>query len=159
MKKFLYLLFALPFMTLTSCQNDEYPDVTINIEFEGAQEINNVLYVVAGEPFAISEISVTPVQEGKTAGITYVNYSFDGWFIGRSIESPFTIEFDASETSEMSIGEHILGLEMMIAEVGCAPATGYYNINLVVVESAEDIPTVDDSTQTSMISVKPAIEK
>lgn len=155
MKKWIYLLLALPFISLTACDSDDdLPDVNFNFEYEGATKIDNSLYLVQGDTFAITSLTVSPVREGKKVAVTNVSYSFDGWFIGNNSLPPFYEEFD---TSEMGLGNHVLGLTMNVIEVGCSPATAYFGIDLVVVGSAEDIPANNNSTISNSISGKPTI--
>ena len=154
MRKLFNLILALPFLALCSCVNDDdIPDVNIHVEYEGAQEIDGVYYVVQGEPFAITQITALPAREGKNAGILSVSYFYDEFFIGRNIEAPFGEEFD---TNDMIPGPHILGLEMPIIEEGCTPATGYINMNLMVVQSEDDLPS--GVTPSNSMNIKPAYQ-
>ncbi len=143
MKKFIYLLLALPLLALTACSDDDdLPDVNLTTEYTGATSVDGVLYVVQGEPFVINSVTATPVREGKKAAVLNVTYGLDGWVVGSSVVAPFTVEFD---TSVLELGKHILSLSMNIAEEGCEPAIGYYATTMQVVASADDIPTSSET--------------
>ncbi|MDE5720891.1 MAG: hypothetical protein K2I34_09060 [Paramuribaculum sp.] len=162
MKKILYMLMsALPLLGMSACSDDDkdLPYVDINVEYAGAKRIDGTIYAVAGEPFEITSVSCTPLRQGKKAAITAVTYGMDGWVLGATNLSPFSIKID---TSELAPGKHVMSMSMIIAEVDCEVATGYLAFDLVVVPTAEDMPdaTPDDdtSTGTGQFSISPDIQ-
>lgn len=153
----LLLAAALPLLALTSCHDDDdLPDVTLNVDYTGATAADGAIYVVQGEPFAINSVSVTPVREGKTASVFNVTYGLDGWVLGVAVQAPYALEFD---TSVMQVGKHILSMSMDIAETGCTLATGYYATTLYVVASADDIPSDDTATPQGHFDAKPSMQE
>ncbi|MCH5318238.1 MAG: hypothetical protein J1E38_00845 [Paramuribaculum sp.] len=156
MKKLLYLFIALPFFALTACSSDdELPDVTLNIEYEGAQKVDGVYYVTQGTPFEITQLTVTPNREGAKAGISNVVYALDGMPYGWTNEAPFSQEF---ATENLAPGEHVIEVSMNVLEVGCSPAQAYMTINLMVVENNDETPSTGTESQTNTVSVRPIIQ-
>lgn len=157
MKKFIYLLLALPLFALTACSDDDdLPDVNINVDYTGATMSDGAIYVVQGEPFAITSITATAVRPGKNAAVTNVTYGLDGWVVGTSVNSPFPAEFD---TSTLEVGKHILSLSMIIAEEGCEIATGYFATTMYVVASSDELPTPSESETQGSFSGHASIQE
>lgn len=156
MKKLMFMLLALPFVALTSCDDDgsDLPDVSLEVEYTGATKADGTLYVVQGEPFAVSSVTAVPQREGAKAAIMSVTYGLDGWVVGATAASPFAIEFD---TAEIQTGKHILSMTMGIAEEGCEPATGYYATTIMVVASAEEIPQPGSTEVQGRFDGKPTM--
>lgn len=149
MKKILYMLMAaLPFLGMSACSDDDkdLPDVDINIEYAGAKKINGTIYAVAGQNFEIQSVSCTALRQGKKAAITAVTYGMDGWVLGATNLSPFSITID---TSDLTPGKHVMSMSMIIAEVDCEIATGYLAFDLVVVPTEADLPETTPDEDTS----------
>lgn len=162
MKKILYMLIAaLPFLGMSACSDDDkdLPDVDINIEYTGAKKADGKLYAVAGQKFEITSVSCTALRQGKKAAITAVTYGMDGWVLGATNLSPFSIAID---TSELAPGKHVMSMSMIIAEVDCELATGYLAFDLVIVPTEADLPetTPDDPSEEApgRITAKPDIQ-
>lgn len=154
MKKIFYLLLILPFIGFLSCSDeDNYPDVTIHMDYEGAQDINGVYYVVQGDTFTITQLYAIPNREGAKAVIASTGYYLDGYFLGPNLRPPYTQEF---YTSELMRGEHNIGIEMSIAEEGCTPMTAFVNLKMVVVGSENELPSNGNNDQPKSVEVKPS---
>lgn len=91
-----------------SCSDDnDLPDVDFDMTFENATVVDGTLYVVQGQEFKVSTITVTNNETGKPAALTAANYYWDYLYVGTSVQPPYTFEFEVSET--MPVGRHILG--------------------------------------------------
>lgn len=159
MKKILYLLLALPFVGLTACNNDEeLPNVTLQIETEGATEVDNVYYVIQGDVFEITSLTAVPVRQGAKASVANVFYTLDGRPYGASPIAPFGQKFD---TTNLVTGTHKIGATMNVFEEGCTPAEAWMGFELVVVSNEDEIPFNPDqgtTTQGNTINVVPSIQ-
>ncbi|MDE6582687.1 MAG: hypothetical protein K2K47_09215 [Duncaniella sp.] len=145
MKKFLYLLLALPVLgLLASCDDDNsLPQVTVQVDYEGAVDVDGVLYVVQGEPFSITSVKVTPDEGTGNATLGPVNYAWNSVFIGTSEVAPYGVGFD---TENMNLGNHLLEMSATIVQVNKPLSTLNLGFKIKVVASAEDIPGNGDDT-------------
>ncbi|MDE5745812.1 MAG: hypothetical protein K2H84_09210 [Paramuribaculum sp.] len=156
MKKILFLMSALLGFAFSSCSDEsDLPLVDIDTTCSGAVMVDGTLYVVQDQQFEITSVTAVPVREGKKAAITSVVYGLDGWIIGSTDVAPFGVTF---EPGTFAPGKHLLTMKMIIAEEGCSPAVGYYTENLVVVESADEIPSPSDQEARSSFKVRPSIQ-
>lgn len=156
MKKILFILFAVLAFALSSCSDDsDLPMVEIETETSGATMVDNKLYVVQDSKFEITSITAVPLRENAKAAVVSVVYSLDGWIIGSSDVAPFGVTF---EPGTFSVGKHLLTMKMIIAEEGCAPAVGYYATDLMVVESADLIPSNSEKAVGSSFTIRPTIQ-
>ncbi len=139
MKKYLYLLLALPILgLLASCSDDDnVPRVSVKIDFEGAVEVDGILYVVQGEPFSITAVRVVPDQGTGNAVVGPVSYAWDYSYIGTADAAPYGVTFD---TSIRNPGRHLLQLSGTIAQQDKSLASLNLSIPVVVVTDAADIP-------------------
>lgn len=157
MKKLALLLLPALMFAFTSCSDDDdLPQVSIDTTYTGATMVDGTLYVVQDQEFAITSVVATPLREGKKAGITAVDYLLDGWNIGYTAVSPFAITFEAGT---FTLGKHLLSMSMIIAEEGCSLATGYYATDMVVVATADEIPTPDPDTEQGVLRITPTIQQ
>lgn len=140
MKKFVYLLLcALPLFAATSCDDDnDLPDVDINIQISDAVFADGRIYAVAGTDFEIDGISVVNNEHGKSAIIPYANYYFDYQYIGQSVIEPYGYNIYLSE--DIPAGNHLLEITMPVYAVDKSPAFAALAYEVVVVESADDLP-------------------
>lgn len=150
MKKLFYLLFALPFM-MVACSDDDndLPKVDISVDFENVAEVDGSFYVVKGEPIEISAINVTNREAGKKALATAAIYYLDGYRLGASVISPFAFEIS---TDNLSAGEYNLNIETEVFAVDKAPAFAVLGYKIVVVDSADDIPS--DANGPSVVKIE-----
>ena len=158
MKKFLYLLLALPVLgLLAACDDDnDLPQATVQLTYEGAVDVDGVLYIVQGEPFSITSVYAVPAQGTGNALVGRVNYSLDYEYIGTSDVMPYGITFD---TEFMPLGNHLLQLSGTLAQEDKALATFNLYYKLKRVASAEEIPGYGDNTTeggTVVNTVNPA---
>lgn len=154
MKKYLLSLLALlPMAVMFSACSDEndLPDVDFNITYEGATNVDGVLYVVQGEPFEITGITVTNREEGKGAGISVAEYYWDYIYVGTNIQPPYGFRFDVTENTP--VGRHQLDIQSTVFAVDKTIANALCSFPVQVVSSADEIP---DGGQPAM-SVTPKI--
>ncbi|MDE5810919.1 MAG: hypothetical protein K2H61_01270 [Muribaculaceae bacterium] len=143
MKRFIYLLaLVVPFLALTSCESDDkFPDVDITVNFDGPTRVGNTLYVVQGEPLTISSITMVD-HTPKGAVIGSATYFWDYYNLGGTIQRPYGFTID---TTGVALGNHWLQISVTIYAVDYAPCIGYLEYKVVVVPSADDIPSDSDS--------------
>lgn len=153
MKKFLYLLLTIPALGLLSaCDNDDnVPQVSIQVDYEGAVEVGGTLYVVQDEPFSITAVTVTPDQGTGNALIGPISYAWNYVYAGTSEFAPYGMTFD---TSVMNPGNHILQITGTIAQVNKPLVTLNLAYRVKVVASVEDIPGYSDNATNSGALVK-----
>ncbi len=152
MKKFIYLfLMLIPAFALVSCSDDDdLPNVDFNITFENAVEHDGALYVVQGETFEITGITVVNKEEGKGALITSASYYWNGYFQGTNPVSPFAFALDTAEG--VPVGKHALDISCPLYAVDKSPAVAVVYFPVYVVASADEIP--DEATPSTRISPK-----
>ena len=156
MKKILFFMSALLVFAFSSCSDDsDLPLVDIDTTCSGAVMVDGTLYVVQDSTFEITSVIAQPIREGKKAMVTSVVYSLDGWIIGSTDVAPFGVTF---EPGTFSVGKHLLGMQMMIAEEGCTPAVGYYARDLVVVSSADEFPAATTPASRGAFKIHPTIQ-
>lgn len=143
MKKFFYLLLALPLFMVSCSDDDNMPDVNITAAFEGGTQVDGSYYVVKGDTLKVE--GMTLVNHGtEEATIGGVRYALDYMPIGSSIIPPYGINI---VTDNLPVGNHLLQAEMPIYAVGYSICTGYVAKKITIVAEAADIPevTVPDS--------------
>ncbi|MDE5568128.1 MAG: hypothetical protein K2J12_06770 [Muribaculaceae bacterium] len=146
MKKFYYfLLMALPMFFFASCDDEKnLPDVEVSIQIDGGVRVDGIIYVVQGETFSVEAINVENLEKGKNALITSATYSWDYRYVGVSVTPPFGAEFN---TENMELGEHLLQIECPLYAVDKSPANLYMAYKVQIVESVDDIPAGEATTQ------------
>ncbi len=157
MKKLYYfLLLALPMIMATSCDDDDndLPDVDISLEISGGVNVDGTIYVVRGETLEITGITVTNRDPNKEAVITSATYYWDYREIGVSVTAPYGGTIATTENT--ALGDHLLQIECPLFAVDKSPATAVMTYNVVVVESADDIPSGDTNTS---FTVRPGIKQ
>lgn len=137
MKKFLYLLFALPMLMLSACHDDDnVPNVDLDIQFSGVTVKDNVIYVVQGEPITVESVSlINNTDKNGTLGV--VTYYWDYYRVGSQVVSPYTATF---ETASEPVGNHILSLDCGIYVEDYPVCFGVAQFKVKVVASADDLP-------------------
>lgn len=153
MKKFAYLLLALPLVTLfTSCNDDDdkFPDVNITASFDGGTQVDDVYYVVQGDNFEVTQVSL---KNNGTADavIGGVRYFWDYMPVGSTVTQPYAITIN---TEGMPVGNHLLTAEIPVYAVGYSVSTGLIAKKVKIVAEESDIPSVstpdDATTQAEM---------
>lgn len=138
MKKFLYLLFALPLLVFSACHDDDdVPNVDLDIQLSGVTVKDNVIYVVQGEPITIESVSLVNNTDKKgTLGV--VSYYWDYMRVGSQVISPYTATF---ETTNEPVGNHLLALDCGIYVEDYPVCFGVAQFKVKIVSSADELPT------------------
>ncbi len=155
MKKWYYLLILaiLPVMAaaFTSCDDDDdLPDVNISLTVDKGKVVDDVMYVVQGDTLQIASINVENNDNGKGAGITNVNYYWDGYYYAPSVFSPFGMTFPTSD--QTPIGDHSIDITCTVLAVDKSISTAVLSYPVKVVASADDIPQVTDSPKITKLA-------
>lgn len=155
MKRLYYLiLLALPIVFAASCDDDNnLPDVDVSMSIDGAVNIDGTLYAVQGDTIKINGITVTNNEEGKSAIITSATYSWDYRVIGVSVTPPYGANI---ATNNVPLGAHLLQVECPLYAVDKSPSIMFFGYKVVVVPSADDIPSGEQQTN---FMVKPGIKE
>lgn len=159
MKKFFYsvLLAIMPVvaLSLASCSNDDdLPDVSIDLQVENGTMVDGTIYVVQGDTLNVTGIYVTNNDAGKDAAITNVRYYVDGYFIGESPFSPYPAY--CITDAETPVGNYDLGVACTVLAPDKSIASAALSYPFRVVKSAEDIPggSSRSAVATRTISLK-----
>lgn len=148
MKKFIYLLLILPTLIFTSCSNDDdLPQVSFDVAFSGATNVDGTFYVVADSTFSIDAITVTPVDGTKEAAIGAVTYFWDYMAFGGNLTPPFGVSIN---TGDVGPGNHVLQFEASILQVGKSIAVAYFTYPIKIVASETEIPSGDKVSRGSV---------
>lgn len=139
-KHLLSLLAALPLVfTFGACSDDnDIPDVDFDFAFENAVVSDGTVYVVQGDEFEITSITVTNNEEGKGCGISSASYYWDYEFIGAAVEPPYGFKFIVSE--ETPVGDHSLEVRCPVFAVDKTLANALIAFDVKVVATPEDLP-------------------
>ncbi len=132
-------LLALPLIGFVSCSdNKDLPDVDYNIEIEGGTRVDGSVYVVRGDTLEVESITVSNREEGKAAMITSAAYYWDGYYIGTAVIAPYGMQIITDE--DTALGKHALDIQTPLFAEDKEAATAVVGLQVVVVESTEDIP-------------------
>lgn len=142
MKKLLYLLLLLPLGLFSSCDDDnDMPDVTMNVSMSNVVQYDGITYVVAGDTIKVNSVTVKPVTGGNAAiagGVTYIwDVYTNEMSVGYSPVAPYGIDVP---TATVGVGNHLLDLRMAIVQVDKSVANAFISYPIKVVASADDIP-------------------
>lgn len=155
-KLYQMLLLALPLVFFAACDDDDkLPDVSINVNIEGATRVDDVLYVVKGETITVESVTLTDNTE-KGAVIGGVDYYWDYRPVGATIVQPYTIELN---TDGVPVGNHLLQINMSIYAVDYSTCWGRVYYKVKIVESSDDIPTTGDVEQNPTVPAHVTSEK
>ncbi|MDE6310641.1 MAG: hypothetical protein K2L96_02335 [Muribaculaceae bacterium] len=138
----------------SSCNDDnDLPDVSLQVEFNDATIVDGTVYVVQGETFEVE--SVTPVnnESNKAVELGGVTYYWDYQLLGASNIKPFALEITV--TPETKVGRHVLELYCPVYAVDKAPANAMISYPVEVVASADDLPTNGNTS----VSTTPQVSK
>ena len=154
MKKIFYLFAALiPALAFTSCDDkNDLPDVDFNVTVSGASFVNNDIYVVQGDTLRVDGVSVINNEHNKGVMIPYVNYYFDGFFVGQNPIEPYG--FDIVVTDAVPVGKHSLELTAPVYAVDKEPGYAVLSYTVNVVASSDDIPAtaVQNNISTAKVT-------
>ncbi|MCI9172100.1 hypothetical protein [uncultured Duncaniella sp.] len=140
MKKFLYLLLALPmFASMAACDDDDnnIPDVSVSIEYSGGTLNDGVLTVVQGDTLKIEGLKVTPAPNTGKAMLGQTTYFFDGRPFFTTAIAPFGVDI---VTDDLAVGNHTLSVNSQIFQEGKSIGWGVFSYKLDIVEAPEDQP-------------------
>lgn len=143
MKKLLFLIAAvvLPFIGLTSCSDDnELPNVDVRVKINGATRIDDTLYVVRGDLLEIEGIYIIDNNK-KGAMIADATYYWDLLRVGYTDRPDFGMKIN---TEELLLDKHNLQITMTILAVDYPVCFGTVVYRVVLVDSADDIPTEEN---------------
>ncbi len=149
MKKYIYyLLLLLPVMAVaSSCDDDDdkVPDVGIKATISGGVFNDDEIYVVQGEELKIDALTLDN-HTNKDGVMGAVSYYWDHYLIGTNITQPFSLTVN---TSEQTVGRHLLQAQMPIYVVDYPICWGYIQYYVNIVESADELP--GDGAVTSKV--------
>ena len=156
MKKFLYLLLALPMLLISSCSNDDdLPQVDMQITYSGAVKVDGVLYVPQGQDFEIESITATPLKGYKEATIGATAYYWNYQYLGTTIEQPFGLKFD---TADMPVGNYMLQINSTVYQVDRSVGIAYFTYPVKIV-APEDMPgEAGEGTDTPDVDVRAGVQ-
>ncbi len=148
MKKWYYLLILaiLPVMAVAfaSCNDDDdLPDVNISLTVDKGTVVDGVIYVAQGDTLQVASINVENNESGKGAGITNVNYYWDGYYYAPAVFSPFSMTFPTSD--QTPVGDHSIDITCTVLAVDKSIASAVLSYPVKVVASADEIPSNPDS--------------
>ncbi len=144
-KLFILLAIALPLaFAVTSCDDDDdLPNVELNLTFSGGQFVDGSLFVVQGDTLSIDSVTVSNLEKNKAAAITSATYYWDGVCLGTSVVHPYAFKIATSDSTPL--GEHLLQVETPILAVDKSAAIGVVNYSVFVVADSLDIPSQPSS--------------
>lgn len=154
MKKFFYLLMALPlaFIAASCSDDDDLPDVSINVDYKNVTVVDNQVYVVSGDTMVVDSVYVVSNRADKNAaiveGVRYwvnglpvlFNYqSITGQIVNDNLNvvPPYRLSI---KTDDSMIGSNTITMNMGIAQEGAELGAAVARIVFKVVASADDIP-------------------
>lgn len=141
MKKLLYAcLMALPLaFVATSCDDDEnLPNVELNVAVSGGKFIDGTLFVVQGDTISIDSVTVTNLDKGKAAMLVSATYYWDAFCLGTAIVQPFKFQIVTNDSTP--VGQHLLQIETPILADDKSAAIGLLNYSVQVVADSLDVP-------------------
>ena len=153
MKKFLYLLLALPMLAvMAACSNDDkdMPEVNLHVDYSGAVLTNNALTIAQGDTLTFNSVTVTPVEGTGNAEIGYVTYLIDGLPVFNTVLKPFSVEI---ATNALPVGNHRLTLYMQILQAKKSIAFGIAEYMLTITEPTSDTPTTGGGTDNPNVRI------
>lgn len=136
MKKILYLLLVMPMLLLAGCKDDDdVPNVDLSIALDNVVVKENTIYIVEGTTLSVTGVTCQGI--GSNAILTSVTYYWDEVRNPPMVISPFAFNIDPSV---MPVGHHTLGLYINVAQEGKSMGYIAMSIDVIVVESEEDLP-------------------
>lgn len=152
MKRFLYLLLALPLLGFfaSSCGDDDkdLPDVTLSMDYSGATYADGVFTVEQGDTLKIEALNVIPAKGTKAATLGPVSYYIDGFYQFTSPFEPFSCFIP---TGNLKVGKYLLQASANIFQVDKSIAFGVFSYPINIVEKQ----TPDDGTGGGSGTVTP----
>jgi hypothetical protein len=148
MRKFFVILMTIGLtMAFNACNDDDdLPDVTIDVQFTGAIHHNDTLYVALGDTIDFTSITVTNLEKGKKAVLGGATYFWDYYRIGATNLEPFAYSLYINPLT--TIGTHSLEIICPVYAEDKSAADAYIYYNVLVVESQDDLP---DTGKTEVV--------
>ena len=141
MKKLLYLLLVIPFATMvTSCSNDDLPNVDISMSFDNAVVKDGTVYVVQDSVFSITGLTTKAVDSNQQSAIVNVKYFWNGIPAPGLTWSNFPMEINMANMPQPESGNNILGLDATLLETDKSMSYCSLRIPIKAVEKVEDLP-------------------
>lgn len=140
MKKLTLLLLALPLIAtlITSCDDDNTPDVNVGIRYANAVAPDGTVYLVKGDTLTIDSLWVTAVNTKHNASIVGpVTYLMQGVPLARVIPAPYKFRIP---TDSATTGNYTLGVAMNVAEEDCTLASAAVSLAVSIVADSTQIP-------------------
>lgn len=149
MKKLFLMMLAVPFLMATSCDDDnDLPNVDVAVNFQDVTRVDDVIYVVQGEPLTVESITLEDHTK-KGAVIGGAEFFWDYEHLLSTIVQPYKMTLD---TEGILVGNHLFQIAISIYAVDYSPCEGYMAYKVKVVESADDIPSDGDTEPNPSIA-------
>lgn len=142
MKKLLYLLLVLPFaLAFSSCSNDDdLPDVNVNISFDNVVAKEGAIYVVETDTVKITNIETRAVDTNQPAVLANMRFYWNYVSAPALTWSNFPIKIPMEDMPLVSKGANVLGINATVLQVDKTMAYASIRIPIVAVEKVEDLP-------------------
>lgn len=147
MKKLFYLLLALPlaFIAVSCDDDDKIPDVSLDVQFDGATLSGDTLYVVQDSGFVITNV-ILDNHTGKEGTLGSTSLYLDRIYQGSSNVYPFQV---AINTSDTSLGNHVLGISSQVFVVDYPVSIAATEFIVKIVPDVESLPAGPDTPTLS----------
>lgn len=138
MKRFYYLLLALPLAFFASCDDDnDLPEVTFDVTMSGGVESKGQIYIVQGETLSVDEVKVTS-DNNQQATLGATTYYWNGLPVGTTIVVPFAWEFN---TTGLEPGAYGMQIQTNVYQTDKAPGVALLTYIVNVVETEDQLPS------------------
>ncbi|MDE6371660.1 MAG: hypothetical protein K2K92_09250 [Duncaniella sp.] len=142
MKKFLYLLMALPMLIMTTaCSDDDdtdrIPQISVTVDYEGGTLNDGTFYVEQGETLDITALVVTPAEGTGKATLGQTTYYMDGVPFYTTPIEPWGCTIP---TENLSVGKHILSVKAQVFQIDKSIGWTIFEYPLVVEEPQATLP-------------------
>ena len=130
---------------MISCNDDDdnFPQVKIELNTKGATIVDGVIYIVQGDLFSIDELLVVSSDANNRVVIGSASFYWDRLFVGSTSIAPFKFIID---TYTQVVGYHLLQIRCTLLSIDYSPIVGIITLPVKIVESVNDIPQGDQST-------------
>lgn len=140
--------------SMVACNDDDdLPNVDFSVSVDKGTVADDTIYVVQGDTIKIGAINVINNEEGKGAGLTNVNYYWDGFFYAPAPFAPFGMNFPTTESTP--VGKHSIDVSCTVLAVDKTIASAALTYPVVVVADEADLPSApEDPTIIQTTSLK-----
>lgn len=136
MKKFFLFLLALPMLAMVACDDDNTPEVNVNVSYKNATVVDGTAYVIKDSVASIERLWVEAVNPDHTATIIRpVNYIFSNGLagVGDPVNNGIMLYTD-------SVGTYVVSAAFEVAEEDCSLAVCAAQWDYKVVNDSTEIP-------------------